>query len=437
MESGHLKNLPGIPAGFLISVISAMRKRIPIHQLLFVLVLCNSPIYAQRPDTLYFNANWQICEKPFASYYRFGKIVTDNMWYYEGRVVDHYINDTLQMEGHYADSGAKQGIFRFYYLNGNLSAAGMFAANKQAGTWEYYYSNGLLKLKLDYAGDGKNYKVLEYRDSTGTELLKDGSGQFQMPVSFMNGAAIYTLTGHLKNGKKDGLWEYRDFHPLRQEWVTVISEEYKNDRLQEGTIYRVYPTTSVSSRYNTPNERIGLPEFEKFRLTEAFAKDPTTFKNSQFDNDLLEYLETGKPPTYQYDTASYAESMVSVLTKLNASSITGFFSTPGKIYGGEIVFTLTDSSLIKEVEVYGNLDPKEKEQMIFFIRRFKKIQDITPETDELNEEHKIYFFTLFIADFVPAWYRSYFPKEIFFFSPWPYRATIDRLKAKRKKTKKS
>lgn len=414
-----------------------MSKKPSIYLSIFLALLCCHEAKSQRTDTLYFNANWQICEKPFASYYRFGNIVTEGMWYYQGRVLDYYNNDTLQMEGSYSDSGTREGVFRFYYTNGKMLASGAFFGVQQKGLWEFYHPNGKLKLKLDYAGDGKNYIILEFRDSSGVPLLQNGTGEFQIPVSFMNGAATYTLVGHMKNGKREGIWEYRDFHPIRREWVTVMTEEFSDDKFKEGIVYKVYPTTTVSSRHKTPTDRISLIGFEKFIPTESFAKDPISFRDMQLDNDLLEYLQTRKSPTYAVDSSSYAKSMIGILEILNTASITRFFSKPGKVYGGEVVFTLTDSGAIQNVEVYGNLDDKEKEQMIFFARKFKNIRDITTEAEELNDERKIYFFSLFMADFIPKWYLQYFPAHYFFFSPWPYRATIDKIKAIRKKPKKN
>jgi|CXWL01.1.fsa_nt_gi antitoxin component YwqK of YwqJK toxin-antitoxin module len=407
-----------------------MRRITSSIQAVFILAFTFYTVSAasQAADTLFLNANWRICEKPLASYYRFSRIIIDTNWYYQGRVLDFYMNDTLQMDGNYSFIGLKEGLFRFYYPDGKLMTRGQYMNNERIGIWDNFYSNGELQIKTEYAGDGKNFTVLEYHDSTGKVLAKDGTGKFEITISYWNNMGTYKLVGEIKNGKKAGIWNYYQFHPILKEEVVVIKEVYENGELKKGNTFLVYPTQGVFNTYKKTNERIHFAEFAKFKMTEFFGKDPISFKNTDDDSDLLRYLTTRQIPAYDAAGSSYFESIAGVLNKLNTLTILKFFSDSTKLYGGEIMFTLTDSGNIKEVDITGNVSEKEKAYMEFFLKKFKNIEEITGEYAEESKDHKIYFFSLITGDFIPYRYLLYLPEKQFIFSPWPYRATIEKLK---------
>lgn len=393
---------------------------------------CLQVINSQQSDTLYLNANWQICEKPFASYYRFSKIIIDSSWYYTGRVMDYYMNDTLQMNGHYSSTGEKDGNFWFFYPNGKLKTHGVYSKNERKGPWEYYYKEGKFQIKINYSGSNGNFTVLDFVDSTGKVLTRDSTGHFELRVIMTSGLGYCRLEGAFKEGKRSGNWHCYSFIPAKNAESQLIKEVYENGELKKGIL--ISPFSGVYETYKKPRDVFKVPELDKFRITETFSRDQASFRNSQ---ELFDFLVNKKTPSFDAEGDSFTESVLGVLKALNTSAILRNFRDPVKIYNGEIIFNLSDSGNINEIELTGNLNEKEKEIMQFFVRRFKNIHEITGENAGLDEYHKIYFYTIVFADFIPPRDLYSFPEKQFVFSPVPYRALVDLLKNKKRKNKRN
>ncbi|MEO7922949.1 MAG: hypothetical protein ABIR30_04675 [Chitinophagaceae bacterium] len=415
-----------------------MKRQKPLLHIVFFLLFfyINKTAFTQRIDTVYFNKGWMLCEKPFASYYRIGMINMDSLLFYKGRVLDFYMSDTMQMEGNYLPYGIKEGTFIFYYSTGKPSVIGQYTGNQMDGLWEYFYPNGQTKLKIDFAGNAKKFSVLEAFDSTGKMTASNGTGKFEMLVRYRDVSMTYRLEGQVLDGKRHGSWSFYGFHPILEKEVLVVKEVYEKGDLKKGTVYTAYPTSRILGTYKDMADHISAQEFDKLTITELFLKDPVSFPNRNNNDDLIEYFYTKKTSTYDVNDSTYMGSIVGVLNSLNKSPIRKKFNDPDKIYGGEIIFSLNDSGNIKEVEVNGNLSEKEKEQMQFFFQKFKNIHEIAEEDADVLNEHKIYFYSLIIADFVPLRYLPDYPEKIFIFSPLPYRAFIDFLKTKKRKQRK-
>ncbi len=396
---------------------------------------CTSCI-AQGIDTVYFNKSWRLCEKPFASYYRVAKIHTDSLLFYVGKVQDYYMNDTLQMEGNYAPFGMKEGSFSFYHPNGKPYAIGQYTGNQMDGLWEYFYPDGRPQLKIDLAGNPSNFSVLEAFDSAGVMTASNGTGKFQAFVQYRNIESVFRLEGKVLEGKKNGTWNFYAVHRALGKEVLFVKEVYEKGVLKKGTVYTAYPTPGITATYKEMPDHVSIWGFDKLPSTELFLKDPVSFPNRYNNDDLIEYFYTGKTSSYDVKDSSYFGSMMGVLTSLNRSPIIKKFNEPNKIYGGEVIFTTNDSGNIKEVEVNGNLSETEKDQMSFFFRKFKNIHEVADEDADVLTEHRIYFYSVVIADFVPLRYLPDYPEKVFIFSPLPYRAFIDFLKTKKKRKAK-
>jgi antitoxin component YwqK of YwqJK toxin-antitoxin module len=54
--------------------------------------------------------------------------------------------------------GRKQGLWEYYYPNGQLHIKGSYVSGEKDGIWEYYYSDGDLDFKVLF----ENGKFIEY-----------------------------------------------------------------------------------------------------------------------------------------------------------------------------------------------------------------------------------------------------------------------------------
>jgi hypothetical protein len=86
-------------------------------------------------------------------------------------------------------NGVKNGIFKTYFLNGQLEKEGYIKNNKNFGEWRYYYENGQLETVGNF-----------------DENIPEGQWR-----SFYN-TGIIKILGTYKNGKQHGAWEYYDLN---------------------------------------------------------------------------------------------------------------------------------------------------------------------------------------------------------------------------------
>ncbi len=413
-----------------------MRKGVFIKYffLISVLIFTRQIGFPQPSDTLYMNAGWQICEKPFASYYRFGKIVIDTSWYYTGRVMDYYMNNTLQMDGRYSAQGEKDGDFWFFYPNGTPKASGAYTNNHRTGDWEYFYPNGKFQMKINYTGDDRNFTVLDFIDSTGKVLTKDSTGRFEMRVGTSIGMGTCRLEGGFKNGKRSGDWRYYAFIPSKNEEAMVIKEIYENGGLKKGNLYSPY--SGMIETFKKDRDILRLSEYDKFRATEHFSKDRTSFRNTKDDQDLADFLINKKTPSFDVEGDSFEQSFVGVLKTLNTPAVLHYFNDPKKIYNGEVLINMSDSGDIEEIQITGNLSEKEKEYMLFFFKKFKNIHELMVENVGIDAYHKIYFYSVIFAEFIPNRYLDNFPESQFLFALLPYDKLREAVKEKIKEALK-
>lgn len=209
----------------------------------------------------------------------------DSFVFYAGPVRDYYLNDTLQMEGVYSNEGYKDGIFSFYYPDGILKAQGNFTRNAMYGPWKYYYSNGFLKAIVHYAGDESSFIVLDYFDSSGKQLTKDGTGKFEMDMSSGYGESQFKLTGEFVQGKREGTWNF--YKPqIDANLFLAFKEKYNNGKFKHGE------TSFHSVYYNQPFVISSAFHF-KFYSTETFSRDELSFQlNKAIDTNQSDRGDT-------------------------------------------------------------------------------------------------------------------------------------------------
>jgi antitoxin component YwqK of YwqJK toxin-antitoxin module len=188
----------------------------------FVGILQNS--FAQKFIESYYNYGWkEVVSIDEASYYGYA-LNTDSGWYRMDFIL-HHPKNKIQMSGLYKDkeNKIKNGVFKWYYFNGNLKTYGKYIENRKEGLWLNWYSNGSLADSLTYK-DGQLVGINKswYKN----DFLKDSLSLDE------NGNGIYTAwfddsspseAGRYKNYKKNGVWTY--FH--------------KNGKISSKEIYRM------------------------------------------------------------------------------------------------------------------------------------------------------------------------------------------------------
>ena len=202
--------------------------------LLFLMLAGSSEqIRAQKFIESYYKYNWQeTTGKDEASFYAYAE-QTDSGWYRK----DYFLcskSSKIQMVGLYEDkeNKMKNGVFRWYYPNGNLKTFGKYIHNQKEGLWINWYSDGTVEDSAvykngHYSGIAKSwYKNGYLQDS----LNMSDAGNGVYVAWFDNG--MPSEAGKYANYKKQGRWVY--YH--RTGKISSV-ELYRNDSLQNFQLF--------------------------------------------------------------------------------------------------------------------------------------------------------------------------------------------------------
>ncbi len=188
--------------------------------LLFLLIAGSSvSVFAQKK--LFFDINWNKTKEKKAYYYR--TITPEGSMFL---VKDYFSkNDQLQMEGRYKskklEGNTREGMFTYYWSNGNKKYEGEYSAGKvdgqwtywyfngekrcegkyekgdQQGEWSYYHKNGKLKTKPTYIDDEKNGASVFFYDN-GDKLEEANFSKGNLDGEF----TVYYIGGKVKTKGK-------------------------------------------------------------------------------------------------------------------------------------------------------------------------------------------------------------------------------------------
>jgi len=198
--------------------------------IIFLLLIISFKLIGQEEITIFYNQNWEITTAKKATYYRFATL-NSSQDYFEGKFSDFSVKDNkIIANGEYI-SHQKNGEFIRYFENGNIKQRGEYKNNYPFGKWSYYYSNGQVKMIIDF--EEKDFKFVEYRDSSNKVLLENGTGKWQTEVPVYG--VPTKLTATFKKGKRHGEWNY-----VAKDGKIILSESYLNSIFESGYGYDQY-----------------------------------------------------------------------------------------------------------------------------------------------------------------------------------------------------
>ena len=112
--------------------------------MIFLLINTLKISCAQKIDTLYYNADWNVTAKDSAAYCG----------------TKQKINDSTI-------------LIKDYYIAGSIQNTGQYINDVKKGRWTYYYPNGEIKSDYEYINNGKNKNWFKF-DEESLEPNKDG-----------------------------------------------------------------------------------------------------------------------------------------------------------------------------------------------------------------------------------------------------------------------
>jgi MORN repeat variant len=193
---------------------------------------------AQVMRKFFYNNRWELTTRDSASFVRMCGVDTTAR-FFAGPVRDMYITGKPQMTGTYIfpkepnlriSSYVKEGIFTFYYDNGQIESTGAFKLDRRDGIWKYYHPNGQLKMEVEFAGN--NIKPLTLFDNAGKTLVSNGDGSWLEEYEEPGVKGKVIVTGELKSYLKHGEWTCK-----LSTGELIYSEKYNRGEYKSGFLH--------------------------------------------------------------------------------------------------------------------------------------------------------------------------------------------------------
>lgn len=199
---------------------------------LLVLFVCNQTLRAQ--DKLYYSESGSpLLGFEDSVFYSLPKEHTVIEGKY--KIKKYYLSGDLASEGLYHESDGKtcHGSYTSYYRDGLKQETGEFGNGLKVGKWEAWYPNGKKRELVDYDKGSigplvLNYKVMEFYDANGKQLVKKGKGLYRTYYKDY----VVKSEGNIKKGIKTGSW--KGFYDNGR---TYYYETYSKGKLKSGTSY--------------------------------------------------------------------------------------------------------------------------------------------------------------------------------------------------------
>jgi len=160
-------------------------------------------------DSMFFDRNWEQTQRDNASYYRIVRTSPDGSFLL--MVEDHFLSGQIQMTGTYRSirPDYKEGLFTYWYENGNKQAECEYKDNELNGHYSEWYENGSQKTSQYFKKGILN----------GTYQSWNNDSNPKLNVQYVDGKRHGYFISYYPNGK-----------PVRKDL-------YENDELIEGKCF--------------------------------------------------------------------------------------------------------------------------------------------------------------------------------------------------------
>jgi TonB family protein len=231
-----------------------MKRKFLVIFSIIILVVISQELVSQDIKTIYFNDQWEQCNKEQSSYYR-EYYKTESKEYY---VQDFYKSGQVKMVGTFKKRNWKEknGHFTYYHENGQKKSEGEYIDDKLAGKWVYWYENGSKASESEYIDDKRTGKWISWH----------ANGNIKTETEFENGESIcltkeFDEQGHFLFEYVEDLKtldNYSDYELSMSSWLDFLAENihYPDRAKQLGQQGRVFTSFFIDSNGNVYDIKI-------------------------------------------------------------------------------------------------------------------------------------------------------------------------------------
>jgi antitoxin component YwqK of YwqJK toxin-antitoxin module len=152
----------------------------------------------------YYGESGGSTSKSCAEFYRISQL-DKHYFMFVGKTQDFYMDSTLFFDGFIDNSGFYSGKADYYSPNGKLLETGMYDKGYRDGIWKYYYKNGDFRRSVEFRQN--TAKLIDFYTQGGKQKVVNGNGRY-IDYLRLNVLTTYKtlVRGEIKNGSFDGRW---------------------------------------------------------------------------------------------------------------------------------------------------------------------------------------------------------------------------------------
>lgn len=321
------------------------------YTLLLSILFCSSA-QAQVVTKFYYNKHWELTTEDSAVYLRTTSYDTTK-GVFTNEVTDTDVSGKTLMTGYYRFN-KKNGVFKFYYGNGQVESTGAFVGNQRSGTWTYYYPNGKEKMVVDYS-PGSQKTIAYLKDSTGTYLLTKGTGNWVETYEIYRAPQKITVRGEFKDHKKHGRWTC-----VMGSNTRLYDETFKDGIFVKGY---TYPNGNQRQSFTPHDNLLEVPykfhvtenffaakgvDFKSYPLLLRYSYEGQTFENSRYGSRKKDkiYITADTPPVAPVSADQLAKEVAAEIRYPPEVRRSGI---QGDVF---VQFVIDEDGTLYEVSVY-------------------------------------------------------------------------------------
>ena len=226
---------------------------------LFAILLISCTVFSQTSfdKTIYLDSLYNETSEGNHKFYR---VIKDYYLHTPSyKIFDYYKSGILQMEGISLakDNILKEGLFIYYYENGNKESVKRFKKSVLNGKFTTYYESGNRKSEGEYLEDNRGetiMKILKFWNLQNVQTVINGNGEYD------ENTGTEINKGKIKAGYKDGTWT-----GTNKIFKFTYTEKYENGKFLSGISNDAQKAEHI---YNVvelkPEPKKGIGHFYKY-----------------------------------------------------------------------------------------------------------------------------------------------------------------------------